>query len=133
LELIDIRGSGTLDRERVVMRAVKSLDLRWFVVMAARRSESGGIALPPKLAYWFPDGHTVQAGEYVRLYTKAGRYEKREGTFDGVPAVFHDFHWGRSAAVWDSSGTNAAVVLRVQDWSSVPVAPKTPKSTTATP
>ena len=114
LELLYVAGKGDIDKERVVLKATTKLDLIGYILLNSY-SEDGQTSydLNDKV-FWFPS-KIVNAGEYIRIYTKSGKYETTQGTFKKEPATFHDFYWRLSNPIWTEK-SNTAAILQVQNW-----------------
>jgi hypothetical protein len=115
LEIIKVVDAGNLQTERVILRMAESASLINFVLINSNAADdSGQVVDLNEFVFWFPDTMANQ-GDYVRLYSKAGRINTQQGTYDGRPAVFHNFFWAKGNAVWNQE-SNAVVVIRVQNW-----------------
>lgn len=114
LELLYVSDKGSIEKERVVLKATAQLDLIGYVLLNSYSEDGQTFYDLNDKAFWFPKV-MIKPGEYVRVYTKSGTKETTTGTFKGDPATFHDFYWGLSSPIWTGK-TNAVVILQVQNW-----------------
>ena len=96
LELRDIENAGDIERERVVMRATKDVDIGLYAVFRCRVGEKGGPYSGPILdGYWFPMKE-IKSGDYVVLYTKTGTTsEKKE-----EKSTSYFYYWHLAKPIW---------------------------------
>ena len=114
LEIIGIRDKGILDKERLLLRVLEPVKLEYYLVINVKSTGDKLTILNDK-TFWFPVV-AANAGEYIRLYTKSGTYEKDTGKYGEAPAIFHDFYWGLDAPVWDNVKSNAVTVFKLNNW-----------------
>jgi hypothetical protein len=115
LEIIKIADAGDLQNERVILRMAESISLINFVLINARATDdSGDVFDRNEHVFWFPDTIANQ-GDYIRLYSRAGKTGTQEGTSEARPATFHNFFWAKKHTVWDRE-SNTVIVFRVQNW-----------------
>lgn len=114
LEILYVADKGILDKERIVLKANIQLDLIGYVLINSF-SEDGQTSydLNDK-AFWFPK-MVVNAGEYIRVYTKKGKKETVQSTFNKEPATFHNFYWELNQPIWVDK-SNAVVIMQIQNW-----------------
>jgi len=119
-EISSFADAGDIEKERLVIRILKDLDIGDYVVLCSSLFDGDHVTSGPKKAYWFPDGD-VKSGDLVILYTKRGNSATKplEG---GRTAYF--YYWRQERPLWD--GEHAAVLLEVANWVKrvVPEAPK---------
>ena len=112
LEIRSFADVGEISKERIILKALKDLDVGDYAVLRSRTGSNGREPTSGrKTAYWFPD-EKVQADDLIILYTKEGT----RGTKlldDGQTA--HFFYWGRKEAYWNDSRYGAAL-LEVSEW-----------------
>jgi hypothetical protein len=101
---------GDLEKERLVLKIVKDVDIGDYAVFCTSISSDGKATAGPKKAYWFPDD-VVKSGDLVILYTKQGTSSTKE-LDDGRTA--HFYYWRQEQALWDSK--HGAVVLEISEW-----------------
>lgn len=120
IEILKVAGAGDVSQERVILRMEESVNLINYVLLNAY-SEGNDVSDLNDHVFWFPSVVASQ-GDYVRLYTRLGNYTLTQGKFGESPARFHNFFWGKNAAVWGGSpmpgllSSNAVVVLRISNW-----------------
>lgn len=114
LEILGVRDAGNLDKERLLLRAVEPLKTEYYLVVNARSSGDKLTILNDKV-FWFPVVQ-VNAGEYVRVFTKKGSYQRLESTFGDLPAIYHDFYWNQEKPICDNVNANAVTLFRINTW-----------------
>jgi hypothetical protein len=112
--ITQIADKGQLDRERIIIRALKDDDIGDYAIFKAKIG-TGENVLPGNVpnAYWFIDIQ-IKAGDYVVLYTKVGKRSEKEIS----DAKSYFFYWGLSAPIWDDSGY-VALLVSTPDWSTL--------------
>ena len=115
LEIIGIRDKGILDKERLLLRVLEPVKLENYVVINVKSTNGDKLTILNDKVFWFPV-LLVNSGEYIRLYTKSGSYEKETGKYGEVPAIFHDFYWGLDVPIWDSVKSNAVTIFKLNTW-----------------
>lgn len=114
LEILYVGDKGNLDQERVILKANAQLDLIGYILINSFSEDGQTCYDLNDKAFWFPK-KIVNAGEYIRVYTKSGNNQTVQSTFNKEPATFHDFYWGLKSPIWlDKS--NAVVMLQIQNW-----------------
>jgi len=111
LKISSFADAGNFPKERLVLRADADLELGEYAVFCSALSSNNKVTSGRKTAFWFPDG-PIKKGDLVVLYTKKGT-ERTKEISDGKTAHFH--YWNDDRAMWGSTG-NAAVVLKVSEW-----------------
>ncbi|MBI5699735.1 hypothetical protein HZC35_05465 [Candidatus Saganbacteria bacterium] len=113
-EIIGIRDAGDLANERVLLRALEPADLQYYVVMNTKKS-GGRLSILNDKVFWFPEV-SINAGEFVRLYTKAGQRDRVEAKYGEEPAIYQNFYWGETGAIWGDEESNAVTVFKINTW-----------------
>ena len=113
LEIRNFADAGNLDTERLIVRAIEAVDIGTFVVLRSKTNEEGAPISGVKTAYWFPD-LTVETGDLVVLYTKAGKTSKKK-----LPSgkTAHFYYWHQKSALWGTDQLNTAVLIKAANWS----------------
>lgn len=112
LEIKSIADAGIPFKERIVLRALKDIDIGNYAILKSGVGTNGREPTSGrKAAYWFPD-EKVEAGDLVVLYTKKG--SPRTKALDGGQTVYF-FYWGRDEAIWTDS-QSGAVLAEIADW-----------------
>lgn len=115
LDILKVADAGNLQKERVILRMAESTSLINFALINANATDDSGQVIDlNEHVFWFPDV-VVNQGDYVRLYSKEGEIKSQQGTYEGRPATFHNFYWGKQNVVWGYR-SNAVVLFRVQNW-----------------
>ncbi|MEZ5901662.1 MAG: hypothetical protein R3D51_19455 [Hyphomicrobiaceae bacterium] len=110
LELQGVEDTGNIERERVVMKATKDVDIGGFAIFKGRKTSDNGVASGPvPAAFWLPD-KKIKAGDFVVLYTKSGTTSEKVGT-SGATSYF--FYWGYKEPQWKGQ---MAVLVRTTSW-----------------
>lgn len=115
LEIIGIRDPGSLDKERLLLRALETVKLSSYAIINVKSSGDKMTILNDKI-FWFGGTQIVNTGEFIRLYSKKGTYEKFESTYGDKPAVYHDFYWGQTEPVWDGKKSDGATIFKIDTW-----------------
>lgn len=111
LEISSFAEAGNIQRERLVIKVLKDVDIGEYAVLWSSLSSEGQATSGPKKAYWFPD-KLVKSGDLVVLYTKHGSSSTK--ALDGGKTA-HFYYWKQDKALWDSK--HGAVVLEISNWS----------------
>ena len=111
LKITAIRDPGTLNKERVVMKAEASTDIGQYVLLRVDTID-GKPTTTVRNTYWFPD-KSINPGDYVIVYSKEGNNSDKD--FNNVTS--HFFYWGSSVTLWDTKSVGATV-LHAPDWES---------------
>ncbi len=114
-EILGIRDAGDLEKERLLLRALEPGSLEYYIVVNVKANGGGKLTILNDKVFWFPVV-PVNAGEFVRLYTKSGSQEKKEGKYGEVPAIYHNFYWGLNTAIWGGVASNAITIFKVNNW-----------------
>jgi len=119
LEIIGIRDAGNIEKERLLLRAIYPVGPEYYIVVNVKQGTSDKLTILNDKVFWFPSGYQINAGEFIRLYTKKGKYSKEESKFGDQPAVYHNFYWDLENAVWDGQNSDAVTILKVEGWNSI--------------
>jgi hypothetical protein len=114
-EIIGIRDAGVLDKERILLRALELVKLEYYIIVNVKTTSENKLNVLNDKVFWFPV-RTVNSGDFIRLYTKSGSYNREEANYGSEPAIFHNFFWGLDAPVWDGIKANAATIFKISDW-----------------
>ena len=114
IEILGVRDAGINDRERIILRCRSSVDIGKYLILQGTDLGESGISPRTGHVFWLPD-EQVGAGEYVRIYTKAGSNNRTTGTYEKSPAVFHNFYWSKSSAIW-AQDKISIILISVADW-----------------
>lgn len=110
LTMRPVENPGDPERERIVLRATKDVDIGDFAMFMAPTADDSVLSGPLN-AYWFPD-QKIKLGDFVVLYTKSGtRSEKKSDS--GNTSYF--LYWGLSSPRWASPKLKP-VLLQVASW-----------------
>ncbi len=112
LQISTIRGKGSLNDERIVLKVLDDGDMGHFALLQTGVRDST-VNIKVFHAYWFP-WHKVFAGDLVVLYTKAGS-SRQKSIDEGETA--HFFYWDLSQAIWGEED-RGVVLLHAPIWSS---------------
>lgn len=113
LKLVSVENGGTLDSERVVLRAPIDLSAGKYLILRARKSPDDKVfsgAIPG--AYWF-ETIPIKARDLVVLYTKVGQRSSKVAE-DGITS--HFFYWSLSSAIWDMEHKPAVIWASGWHW-----------------
>jgi len=119
LEIIGIRDAGNVDKERLLLRTIYPVSPEYYVIVNVKQGVANKMTILNDKVYWFPSGYQINAGEFIRLYTKKGTYSKEESKFGEQPAIFHNFYWGLDNPVWDGTLSDATTVLKIEGWNTI--------------
>lgn len=117
VELIVVKESGDLEKERLVLRAVREGDIGKYLVT---RAKIGGmpdrkvLAGSTYFAYWFPE-KIVNEGDLVILYSKSGKSSERVN-FNDTKSYF--YYAGRDKSIWNQPDT-VPILMEVGSWSTL--------------
>jgi len=112
-KILRITDAGTLERERVVLKAMSEIDIGDYLLAQTGKSEGTGVTNKIHNTYWFPDKE-VEAGDLVVLYTKTGKRTVKENDNNKS----HFFYWGKTSPVWDATD-KTAVLMEISSWESL--------------
>jgi hypothetical protein len=110
VEISSFADAGNIQKERVVIKVLKDLDIGDYAVFCSAVSAAGNATSGLQKAYWFPDG-TVKSGDLVVLYTKQGNNSTK--ALDGGGTAYF-YYWRQDRALWD--GNNGAAILEISEW-----------------
>lgn len=112
LNIERVRDAGILETERVVLRAIKNVDIGDFVLSAAETRDELPVSGSLVAAFWMPD-KDIKRGNLVVVYTKNGN-EREKLNENGNRS--HFFYWGRNEPLW-KKGETVPVLSQVEEWS----------------
>lgn len=116
LEIIGIRDPNT-ERERVLLRAINTTTLEWYLFINTKRTEINKIRRLNDHIFWFPSNIEVKAGEFIRVYTaRKGKYRRTNGKYGERKVIFHDFLWGLENPIWGTEDSNAVTLFNTIEW-----------------
>lgn len=110
LKITSIADRGNPEKERIVMRAMSTLDVGLYALVEAGYADSS-VNTFTKDVFWFPD-KKIDEGDYVVLYTKSGN-DSEKRLESGRRS--HFFYWGKPSAKWGTR-TMAPVLMQVESW-----------------
>lgn len=112
VQISQIVDKGKLADERVIIKVLTQTDIgRYAIFRSGKDSSNTGITNKVTHTYWFPDG-TVNPGDYVVLYTKAGVASEKKG-HDGSTIRF--YYWGLGTTLWENTDYGAALIS-IDQW-----------------
>ena len=112
IQIESIANPGDLQNERLVLKAMKDVDIGDFILLhTGRRDDSPTTWV--KNTYWFPN-KAVKAGDLIVIYSKLGTQSEKE-LASGSKA--HFFYWGQRYALW-MGAESAGVVVNAAEWKS---------------
>jgi hypothetical protein len=99
---LEVLDRGIPNRERVVMRTLVGLELPSFILATAIYGVNG-LVLPFQNRVFFFDDRSVEAGNWIVVYTGAGiTTESRLPTTHEKAYVFH---WGHTGVIFSNPST----------------------------
>jgi hypothetical protein len=110
LELMGVVDRGVANSERIVFRAVQSVEMAQFGVLVGTVGMANGMQiLTPSVDrfFWFGPG-PIDAGDWIYLYTGAGEYRRTTVQDTSIPA--HVVHWGRDTTLFARSEMVPALI-----------------------
>lgn len=122
IEIVSIKDSGNLDKERVILNVVKDTDLGDYIIATSKSNSDSTISPMIKNVYWLPNMN-VKAGDLVVVYTKNGKQGKIENK-DGSVSYF--CYWDLKESL--SANDNTTVVLFETRWTNKRVKPEVVKA-----
>ncbi|MDD2051086.1 hypothetical protein NPS46_00795 [Pseudomonas putida] len=112
-KVLRVAEPGSLEKERVVLKAVTEVDIGDYLLAQTGKGKDTGVTNKIHNAYWFPD-REIEAGDLVVLYTKAGKRSVKEN--EQNKSYF--YYWGKTAPVWDASD-RSVVLMEISSWESL--------------
>lgn len=116
--LKNIYGSGELERERIVLKALDDCDIGTYAILAARRGSTSQTVEGGPIAhcFWWPD-KKVKEDDLIVLYTKKGTPSVKENV-SGTTS--HFFYWDLLEPVWKQD--RVAVLVEIgRQWAQLAV------------
>ena len=108
-----VKGHGTLEDERIVLKALDDVDVGYYMLADTTYIAENEVSNKLRHTYWLPDKE-VDKGDLVVIYTKSGKGSTKSNKSGSKT---HFFYWGLEKTVWNQNGDAAALFL-VEDWSS---------------
>lgn len=104
LSIIGIRDAAT-EKERLLVKVENNCDLYGYIVLDNTFNDNGTLSSTNRHVFIFPP-HQVAVGDIVRLYTKRGEPNSKEGNFGEKKVMYHNFYWNfdEGSTVWNESG-----------------------------
>jgi len=109
LQILKIKDSGDLENERVILRATKQCDIRWYMLFDNTYDAQGNLSNLWRHMYLFPPLQ-LNEGDFIWLYTKAGENTSRGNTSN---TTTHLLHWGFEETIWNRDDDVAYLVKYV--------------------
>lgn len=119
LQIEGIRDPGNLAKERVVFKALKDIDIGYYIVFSSISTGPDQFSSGVRHTFWFPD-QEVRANDLVVLYTKSGNSSKLKK--DETTSYF--FYWGLSEPIFKVAD-DLIVLTEARTWNSQRLAAKT--------
>lgn len=117
LEIISVKDSGNLQRERVVIKVLQATDVGGHLLCDTTYSDESSVSNKVRHVFWFPD-KLVNTGDFVVLFSGPGK-DTQSTNMAGT--LTHKFYWGLKETVWNKEG-DAAVLFEIADWVSKRIA-----------
>jgi hypothetical protein len=111
IKLKRITFRGDLEKERIVLEAIRDLDIGGYAIFVSRDLGEGKVSSNIKLTYWFPD-KSIKSGDLVVLYSKS-RLNSEKLNQDGTTT--HFYYWEQAKAVFDTE-ESCAIVVEIKEW-----------------
>ncbi len=113
LEFSEIANAGDLDKERIVLKALKNGPLGEYAIFRAHKKDDSVASGDVPDAYWFAD-REVSAGDLVVLYTKTGVSSQKELK---LGATTYFYYWHQTKSLWGDQEKYRAVLVNTDNWS----------------
>ena len=114
LVLRKIADASLADRERVIIKVLKTCNLNRYILFDTTYDENGIRSDKHRHVYVFPD-LIVNEGDFIWLYTKQGAYHAHDNK-SGTKT--HNLYMNLKTTIWNNSG-DTAYLLHYDDWNSV--------------
>lgn len=111
LQIIEVKDSGILSAERLLLRAREDADVGEYMVGSTVYQGEGQVSSRLRHVLWLPD-RDVSAGDLVVVYTKDGTDKSRENESGNRT---HFLYWGLSSPIWRKGG-GASVLFHIDEW-----------------
>ena len=113
LKLKSIADRGNHDKERIVMRVSADTDVGRYAIFRSSFTEAGEPTTTVTDVFWFPD-KDVKTNDLVVLYTRSGTTSEQPKK--GAEGSVHFYYWGKTSALWDSTGSHGPVLVHTSVW-----------------
>ena len=111
LALVGLYDRGSLDKERIHVRAEVDLDLTYFIIVDSHYLSPTAVEAGNRMGYWFVP-RLLKKGEHAVVYTRAGS-PSTETRPDG--STYHFVFRGHANTLY-ASPNSCAVLMEVQTW-----------------
>lgn len=112
LKLLEVKDAGDLSKERVLFEAVEDVDIGDYVLTDTTYGADGTRSNKLRHVFEFPT-RFVELGEFVRVFTKAGKVTKSTMADDFTPV--HNLYWGLKETIWNKTGDQAFLLFAPKD------------------
>ena len=112
IEIKSINNLGDYDKEYVTLTVKTDCDAGNFILADTTYASDGQVSSLLRHTFWLPD-KAVKAGDFIRVYTKAGTSKSVKNT---LKTTTHKFYWGLKNAVWNDDG-DCAIIHEISNWS----------------
>lgn len=112
IELKSVEFPGSLERERIVLRANDETNISRYAIFTGEVGDKGELLGGPiENAYWFGT-QPMKPGDLAILYSKSGRRSEKKNE-DGTTSYF--FYWNLNAPIW-ATGEFIPVLVSTPTW-----------------
>lgn len=119
LKIVGVNNSSEPDKEYVRLQALVDLNANDYAVTDKSFDQDGGLSNEFRHFYRFPPVK-VKKGEFIRLFTGEGTYERHIQDND---IVVHRFYWNSDECVWNDKEQDEAFVFKIIKQHSFKVGP----------
>ncbi|POD96409.1 hypothetical protein [Pectobacterium odoriferum] len=110
LEIVSVENKGEIDSERLVLKAKADDVSTWdYAVLDNTYGKEDDVSNKNRHVFYFDDESpyvTLDKGEVIYLYTKRGKYQKKE--VSGV--LHHYFYWCLGKSIWNKDGDEVTLI-----------------------
>ncbi|MEQ9853491.1 MULTISPECIES: hypothetical protein [Pectobacterium] len=110
LEIIGVENKGDIDNERLLLKAKSDHVNSWdYAVLDNTYDKEDCESNKNRHVFYFDDESKyvcLDRGEVICLYTKRGKYQKRE--VSGV--LHHYFYWCLGKSIWNKDGDEVTLI-----------------------
>ena len=114
LVLRKIADASLADKERVIIKVLKTCNLNRYILFDTTYDENGIRSDKHRHVYVFPN-LIVNEGDFIWVYTKQGVYNIHDNN-SGTKT--HNLYMNLNTTIWNNSG-DTAYLLHYDDWNSV--------------
>lgn len=111
LKITGIADKGSLNNERIGLKATSDCQLKHYQLYRADFLKSGGFYNKSQSVYWFAP-EEINAGDRIVVYTKNGT-NKVKYNDDGTKMFF--FYWGLKEAIF-TDDNKGVVLVEIKSW-----------------